>query len=258
MKCARPELHERLVELIGDERVRPGEVGREDPELRAHAVSCAVCGPELARLKEGWDALAPLDPAPPSEAVLTAARASVRSSGSARLAVAGTLGLGLCVAILCAIGILPAPGTLAIASTALLAAAYVLGLLAASGRRTAEVPFYGVTAIGLALGVLSAPGTGFAPAICLAFATAVALVPLALTGLALLRSGGRSLASGALLGAAAGTLGAAVWRLHCPAPGWQHALLFHATCVPLTAALGTLLALWGHHRRRNSAESEAA
>jgi hypothetical protein len=232
MSCARPELSQRLVELLG--------AAPADSELRAHAESCEPCRGELARLRESWNLLTPLEPDGPSQAVL--ARARLRPKPRAGLGLAGALGLAAIAAITIAIGLLPQLGLAAWLSTALLIAAYALGLQAASGRRAAELPFYGVTTIGLALGVMSVPGSGWAPPLCLAFATAVALVPLAITGVALYRSGAQGAGSGAFWGAAAGVLGAAVWRLHCPAPGWAHALMFHAMAVPIAAALGALLA----------------
>ena len=241
--CARPELSQRLVELLG--------AASTDGELRAHADGCEACRTELARLRESWNLLTPLEPDAPSQAVLV--RARLRPKPRAGLGLAGALGLAAIATLTIAIGVLPALGLTVWLSTALSIAAYVLGLSAASGRRGAELPFYGVTTLGLALGVMSVPGSGWAPPLCLAFATAVALVPLAITGVALYRTEARGAVAGAFWGAAAGVLGAAVWRLHCPAPGWAHALMFHAMAVPIAAAVGALLARFVFGARRATA-----
>ncbi len=224
--CARPDLNERLVELVD---------GADLPELREHADACQKCASELTAMRETFARLAAFTVEPPSEAVLQRAREAARPRATSWGATLGGLALAAALAILFHVqpGIVDQWG--ALAAAALSVAAWVLGVRAAERGRVADPAFWSVLAGGATLAVISQPSGGVGSLTCLGLGLAAA------TGPFVVAASGSSAKSGLLLGASAGLLGLIVIRLHCAGGGLSHALLHHLPILVAFAVGGALL-----------------
>jgi hypothetical protein len=237
MSCSTPTFKERLVELLG----RDGELPAA-ADVKQHVAGCGECARELDDLRQSWSLLESTL-APPSPAALARARLAALGAPRPRIAASAVVGLVAAVSVLLALGLNRANvDLLSLLATAVLVPAYALGLYAAvSGRASIRLAFLGAAVPGLALSILSQPGASPDGAICLPLAALLGAAPLAVTALQLRRAD-LSAVDGAFWGASAGVLATALFRLHCPYHGYQHALLFHATLVPILAAAGSLAA----------------
>jgi hypothetical protein len=258
MSCARPDLHERLVELV--------DAGAS-AELRAHVAECADCAAAIANLRGAWDALGAYDVAPPSAAVLARVKAAVAAeparveaavaaepvkTGRAWL-VASALAAPLAgAAVLVLRGVRDdwRSARFVLAAAPVLGVAWLLGLWAAwraAGARragAASTAFALTALIGLGLAFGAPAGDTFGSAACLLLSLAAAAPPLALAlaAVAPTRGAGRAAMRGAMVGAATSLVGLAAVRLHCRVDALAHLLAYHAPIVPIAALAGAALA----------------
>ena len=221
MSCARPELNQRLVELLD------GDV----PELRAHAAECADCGNELMQMQEAFGALASYKVQPPSEAALERAHKAARPRALAPVAVAGVAAAALLTYLM---HVHNPEQWAAWVTAGLSALAWALGVRAAEKGRTADPAFWAVTLLGAAFAVVSQPVGAGGGAACLGLALMGATGPFVVAAAGLSRGG-------VVLGASAGLLGLAAIRLHCPGGGLSHALTEHLPVLVVFVAAGALL-----------------
>jgi hypothetical protein len=232
MSCAQSE---RVIELL--------DHGEKDEVLLRHVTACADCTAELALLREGFGSLAAFEVAPPTQAVLERARqAGLAQTPQSSLVQLGAYGLASAAALLLLIGVQPmiAEQWSALTSVPILILAYAFGLKSAE-RGKLSAPFLGTTALGVALSMIASPRFGTSAEVCATFGAFVSVGPLAFSLFAL-RDGaqGGRVRTGAIAGAAAGLLGVAVERLHCPIGNLQHAFLGHFIILPLLIAAGAL------------------
>lgn len=240
--CTRPELAERLVELLGANPPAPA-LG----ELVEHVTACASCAAELEALNQGYDALGALQPAAPSPSVLLRARQAGLGAGAAgtrgRLTAAAAVGVAVSAIFVAAKGMRAdlVHHALGLAAMPVLALAYVLGLRAVARLKLLDPAFLVTTAVGLGLGLAVPAGPGLPVPSCFALTLGLTLLPLGVA-LSALPSGPRAQAAGAVAGAATSLIAFAALRAHCPADGMRHFLISHLPAVPAAALAGAGLA----------------
>ncbi|HZS35714.1 MAG TPA: hypothetical protein VFF06_02760 [Polyangia bacterium] len=242
MSCPRPDLGERLIELVGAR-------AQAAPDVEEHVAACLSCAAELAALREVHATLDAYKPAPPSESALELARQAGLGRGAAlkrpqaRLWVAGALGVAASAGFLVAAGVRGDfwQHALGVAALPVLVLACALGLRATARLKPLDPAFLAVMAAGLGLSLAIPPGDGAQPTTCFALILGLTLVPLGVA-VSALASGPRIAtgAAGAVAGAATCLIGLGALRAHCPASSVGHFAFAHLPSVPIAALIGAL------------------